>query len=94
MGEAISLDQYFAQRGGERITFLKADIEGAEWDMLLGAENIIRSSRPKIAVCIYHNIFDFYRLPMLLREFVPEYKFSVRHHWNGFNETVLYCYTE
>lgn len=90
--ETVSLDGYFRERGEDRITFLKADIEGSEWDMLRGAENTIRRCRPKIAVCIYHSIYDFFRIPLLLREWVPEYRFAVRQHWNSFSETVLYCY--
>lgn len=87
---SVSLDQYFKDK---TITFLKADIEGSEWDMLLGGEKTIQINRPKIALSIYHNIYDFFRIPLLLRKWVPEYRFAVRHHWNSFDETVLYCYT-
>lgn len=66
--ETVSLDRYFERKGEETITFLKADIEGAEWDMLHGAENIIRRSKPKMAISIYHNIYDFFRIPLYLRE--------------------------
>ena len=88
----VSLDGYFAEKGEERITFLKADIEGAEWDMLHGGQGIIQRSKPKMALSIYHNIYDFFRIPLLLKEWVPEYRFAVRQHWNSFEETVLYCY--
>lgn len=90
--ETVSLDRYFERRGEETITFLKADIEGAEWDMLHGAENIIQRSKPKMAISIYHNIFDFFRIPLYLKELVPEYRFAVRQHWNSYEETVLYAF--
>lgn len=90
--ETVSLDRYFERRGEETITFLKADIEGAEWDMLHGAENIIQRSKPKIAISIYHNIYDFFRIPLYLKELVPEYRFAVRQHWNSYEETVLYAF--
>lgn len=90
--EAVTLDRYFSQRGEDRITFLKADIEGAEWDMLHGAEGLIRRNRPKMAISVYHSIFDLYMIPLLLKQWVPDYQFAVRHHWSSFNETVLYCY--
>lgn len=92
--ETVSLDRYFERKGEERITFLKADIEGAEWDMLHGGEQIIRRSRPKMAISIYHNIYDFFRIPLYLKELVPAYHFAVRQHWNSFEETILYCYSE
>ena len=91
--DLISLDQYFDDRSEREVTFLKADIEGFEWDMLLGARQIIQRNKPKLAISIYHNIFDFFRIHQYLKELVPEYTFAVRHHWNSFNETILYCYT-
>ncbi|MCI8439541.1 MAG: FkbM family methyltransferase [Oscillospiraceae bacterium] len=90
--EAVSLDRYFERRGEEIITFLKSDIEGAEWDMLHGAANIIRRSKPKAAISIYHSIYDFFRIPLYLKELVPEYRFAVRQHWNSYDETVLYAF--
>lgn len=90
--EQTALDAYFRERGEEKITFLKADIEGAEWDMLHGAKELIQRGKPKIAVCIYHSAYDLFRIPLLLKTWVPEYRMAVRHHWNGFSETVLYCY--
>lgn len=86
----VSLDEYFAQRQGEYISFIKADIEGSEWNMLHGAEETIKKNKPKLAICIYHTILDFFRIPLYLKELVPEYKFQVRHHSNV--DTVLYCY--
>lgn len=90
--EIVALDDYAAQHNVEKVTFLKSDIEGFEWDMLHGAAGIIRRDRPNLAISIYHSIFDFYRIFHYLKELVPEYTFAVRHHWNSFDETVLYCY--
>ena len=68
------------------------DIEGFELEALKGAENIIRTLKPKLVICIYHKILDFYEIPMYLKSLVPEYKFKVRQHEPGFCETVLYAY--
>ena len=38
----------------KKISFIKMDIEGAEKEAILGAENIIRIQKPKMAVSIYH----------------------------------------
>jgi len=49
--------------------FIKADIEGAETDMLLGASAILAEDRPlQLAVCTYHNQDDARRINTLLRE--------------------------
>jgi FkbM family methyltransferase len=88
--ETVSLDYYFKDK--EKPTFIKADIEGAEKDMILGAREIIAQNKPLLAVCIYHGIADMYRLPILIHEIKPEYKMAVRHHSPSFYETVIYCW--
>ena len=88
---AISLDEYFADKK-EKPTFIKADIEGAEMEMLEGAKGIIAEKKPLLAICIYHRIEDLYEIPILLKQFCPEYKMSIRHHMPNYCETVLYCY--
>lgn len=90
--EIVALDDYFAQHNVEKVTFIKSDIEGFEWDMLHGAARTIQRDKPNLAISIYHSIFDFFRIYHYLKELVPEYTFAVRHHWNSFDETVLYCY--
>lgn len=79
--------------GNNRVSFIKMDIEGAEQNALKGAENIIKNYKPKISVCLYHKIDDFWRIPLYLKEIVPEYKISVRHHYyyNCWG-TVCYAY--
>lgn len=73
-------------------TLIKMDIEGAELDSLIGATQVIKTQKPKLAICIYHMPFDFYEIPKFLKSLVPEYKFKVRQHEPGFCETVLYAY--
>lgn len=77
-----------------QISFLKADIEGYEYKMLLGASESIRKWRPRLAVCIYHNAVDFYSIPLLIKSLVPEYKIAVRQHSYQLDDTVLYAWTE
>lgn len=86
--EVVALDNY----KNEFPTIIKMDIEGFELEALKGAENIIRTLKPKLVICIYHKILDFYEIPMYLKSLVPEYKFKVRQHEPGFCETVLYAY--
>ena len=77
--------------GDEDVSFIKMDIEGAEYRALMGAEQIIRNRRPKLAICIYHKIEDLWDIPALLLEFQPDYKFYVRHYDFYHCETVLYA---
>ena len=72
-------------------TFIKLDIEGAEWEALHGAEKTIQRNKPKLAICIYHSDEDMIRLVEYVHELVPEYKLYVRHHTRRKHETVLYA---
>ncbi len=89
--EVVSLDEYF---GEERVSFIKADIEGMEIDMINGAQNIIKRDKPNLAICIYHKLTHYYEIPLLLKQLVPEYKMVIRHHSPTIEETVLYCYID
>ncbi|MCR4817528.1 MAG: FkbM family methyltransferase [Fretibacterium sp.] len=87
--DVYALDDILAQ---EDVSFIKADIEGFEMDMLRGAERIIRTRKPLMAICIYHKLTDYYEIPLYLKKLVPEYKMKVRHHSTSYGDTVLYCY--
>lgn len=77
---------------GERVTFIKMDIEGCEVEALKGAENIIRTQKPKLAICVYHKTSDYWQVPILLKKFNKDYKFTLKHHYStDFFETILYA---
>lgn len=72
-------------------TFIKLDIEGAEWEALHGAKEIITRNKPKLAICLYHSDEDMVRIIEYIHELVPDYKLYVRHHSRSEVETVLYA---
>jgi len=72
-------------------TLITMDIEGAEYDALVGAEDTIRKYKPKLAISAYHLDDDLVRLPLLIHEMVPEYKLYLRHHTDKWIETVIYA---
>lgn len=76
-------------RGGFMI--VKMDIEGAEVEALKGAEKIIRTYKPQLAICIYHKPEHLYEVVFLLKKFVPEYRLYIRQHEDFWTETVLYA---
>lgn len=84
----VSLDEYLT----EPYSFLKADIESFEYQMLQGAREGIRKYKPLLAICIYHNAVDFYSIPLLVKEILPEYHLAIRHHHAKLSETVLYAW--
>lgn len=86
--KAISIDEVLQ---GERASFIKMDVEGAEYKALIGAKNTISMYKPKLAICIYHKPEDMVEIPMLIKEMNPKYRLYVRHYSNVMWETVLYA---
>lgn len=76
---------------GEKVTFIKMDIEGSELKALYGAEEVIRNQQPKLAVCVYHKPEHLWEIPLYFKRLVPEYKIYLRHHTILEYETVCYA---
>ena len=64
----------------EKITLLKMDIEGAEYQALLGAADHIRNDYPVLAISVYHSNEDLLRIPQLIRDFCSDYRFYLRYY--------------
>ena len=70
----VSLDNYFLN--GERIDFIKIDVEGAEPSVLNGALNLLKSSKSlKLSICTYHRQNDEKVITSLLQS----EQFNVSH---------------
>jgi len=69
------LDDILLKKNISQVDFIKADIEGAERFMLMGAEKTIKKNKPKISICIYHLPDDPEVIEDILRRYVPEYNF-------------------
>lgn len=65
---------------GAPCTMLKLDVEGAEYQALMGAKETIARSRPRLNVACYHRNEDLFVLPRLLKTLCPEYQLYLRHH--------------
>ena len=75
----------------DTVTFIKMDIEGSEYNALLGCERIIREQRPKLAICIYHKPEDIIEIPSIILSYNPDYKLYIRHYSTIWGESVLYA---
>lgn len=75
-------------------TFIKMDIEGAEYEALMGAEKIIKQYTPDLAISVYHKIDHMWEIPLLVRAFNPNYKLYLRSHGLHGAETILYATCE
>jgi FkbM family methyltransferase len=71
---------------------IKMDIEGAEYDALLGARQLISEHTPGIAASLYHRPEHLWQLPMLVESIAPgKYNFHMRSHAMNDFELVLYA---
>ena len=73
---ANSLDNLLA---GQRVTYIKYDVEGEEEAALKGTERIIREQKPKLLVSAYHRNEDIFRIPLLVTALRPDYQVYLRH---------------
>jgi FkbM family methyltransferase len=87
---AYSLDDFFKDKASP--TFIKADIEGSELDMLKGAKNILMNHKPLLAISIYHSPQEMASIAEYLASLQCGYKFDVRNHTTYWADTILYCW--
>lgn len=84
----VSLDDVL---GGDRVTYIKMNIEGAEREALQGARRSIATWHPRLALSAYHRPSDLWELPKLVDDLASGYRFHLRQHDGGIVETVLYA---
>ncbi|MBI2316595.1 MAG: FkbM family methyltransferase [Betaproteobacteria bacterium] len=84
----VSLDSVLA---GDRVSFIKMNIEGSEIEALAGAAESIRRHSPRLAISAYHRPSDLWAVPEAIRALVPRYALYLRQHDGGIIETVCYA---
>lgn len=95
LGEAqikvTSLDEVLYEQE-KPISYVKMDVEGAEYQGLLGMKKIISRDKPKLAICVYHKQEDLWVIPDIILKLNPDYKIYMRHHSAiAYHETVCYA---
>lgn len=82
----LTVDAFVKQNGLKSVDFIKADIEGGERNMLLGAKETLKQFAPKLAICTYHRPDDKEVLTKIILDANPDYK--VEYKWKK-----LFAYT-
>ena len=73
--EAESLDNVL---GGDKVDYIKFDVEGAEKEAIMGASKTIEKHKPALLISLYHRSGDVFELPLMINELFPGYKFYIR----------------
>lgn len=69
---------------------LKLDIESSEEFALKGANNLIKTYKPIIAISVYHRFDDFIRLPNMIFALYEDYTMYFRHYTSGITESIMF----
>jgi len=72
--DLVSIDSFVKEKNLE-IGMIKMDIEGNEYEAILGAEHTIKTYRPLLIISLYHNGKDFFEIPPLLKSWNENYNF-------------------
>lgn len=72
------------------IGYIKMDIEGAEYQALVGAEKTIKKNKPNLAISVYHRRDDVYRILELVQSWGLPFESYLRVHGQNTFDTVLY----
>ena len=73
----------------EKVSFIKMDIEGGEYAAINGAKEHIKNDTPKLAIAVYHNHEDIYRIPKLIYNTNKNYNFYLRYFGNRYYPTEI-----
>ncbi len=62
----------------ECVDFIKYDVEGLEYDALLGSKRLLANYKPDLLISMYHKSEDMYMLPILIKKLNPSYNMYLR----------------
>lgn len=76
----------------DKVSFINMDIEGSEYEALLGAYSTIQRCHPTLMISVYHKRNDFIKIPLLIKSMSEDYSLYFRHYRKrSVNETVCYA---
>ena len=87
---SVTVDELCEKYG--KFTYINIDVEGAEKEMLQGAEKTLKQHKPKLCMAGYHRSEDIFALVKQINEINGDYKIYLRHHPHiSFWDTNIYC---
>ena len=85
----ISIDDFVALNNISKLDFIKMDVEGWEYRVILGALNTIKRFKPKLVIPLYHNSCDLITIPLLINK-ISKYELYFRCKYQGPYGFILY----
>ncbi len=75
--DILTVDSIIGDKG---VTYIKADVEGAELRFIKGAEKTIKNFKPKMQIACYHRSEDLIKIPEAVLSIRSDYKVYMRHY--------------
>lgn len=86
--QCVKLDECLI---GQRVDYIKLDVEGHDLAALEGARDLIDRYRPVLAIAGYHRWDDIWRIPEFLKRYAPDYRITYRTHESNTFDSVFYA---
>lgn len=93
-GTPIEVETLDNVLGEMPVTFIKADVEGHEFRVLLGAKNIIQRNLPRLALTMYHPQNNIREVMDFLRECHDSYQFGTKGIYDNGHPVMLQAWVE
>ena len=89
----IQVDTLDRVLDGERVDYVKYDVEGSEKEALLGSKETLAAYKPTLLVSLYHRNEDLFALPLLIHREYPAYRAFYLRRFAGVPawDLNLYC---
>ena len=87
----LSIDELVKKNNIKKVDIIKMDIEGAEYEALLGAKETIKRFKPKLMISVYHKKDDLYTIPTLIKSMSEDYDFYFDYYTDIGWEAILYA---
>ncbi len=85
---ATSIDAFCAKNNLKQVDIIKTDLEGADFDAIIGAQETIRNHHPDLGISIYHTPNHLVDIPLWIHQHFPQYQIRIHHNFIGYVETI------
>src|SRR5260221_1336666 len=73
--EVTTIDEIARELKLPAVHFIKMDIQGSERKAVMGAREVLKKFRPRMALCTYHMQDDALAVPAAVKSIAPDYAF-------------------
>lgn len=84
--EIVTIDEIIARNNLSHEGFIKMDIEGAEMDALMGAQNTLKTFKPRLAIAVYHEYKNALDCAAIIKDIRLDYHIEFRGMYGWYDD--------